>query len=149
NFDVSEIKMIKDNLFKAKKSYFNDLAIITKEGLFIQYCPEVEFTVEKLEFELHALLKRLHGRSVKDDDIIADIDKTVYIFASFKNVFINAYNDFHDEHDAYKHDLKQSKFVRSKNKKLNSIVKTKNTDPSINRKSIEVTTAELDALGVY
>src|SRR5699024_11251287 len=63
NFDVSEIKMIKDNLFKAKKSYFNDLAIISKEGLFIQYCPEVEFTVENLEFELHALLKRLHGKS--------------------------------------------------------------------------------------
>src|SRR5699024_2644017 len=149
NFNISEIKMIKDNLFKAKKAYFNDLAIISKEGLFIQYFPEVEFTVEHLEFELHALLKRLHGKSVKDNETIADMDKTGYIFTSFKNVFINAYNVFHDKHDAYKHDLKQSKFVRSKNKYLNNIAKTKKTEPSINRKSIEVTTAELDALGVY
>src|SRR5699024_8869857 len=141
NFNISEIKMIKDNLFKAKKAYFNDLEIISKEGLFIQYYPEVEFTVEHLEFELHALLKRLHGKSVKDNETIADMDKTGYIFTSFKNVFINAYNVFHDKHDAYKHDLKQSKFVRSKNKYLNNIAKTKKTEPSINRKSIEVTTA--------
>src|SRR5699024_4762608 len=140
---------IKDNLFKAKKSYFNDIAIISKEGLFIQYYPEVEFTVEHLVIELHALLKRLHGKSVKDNETIADIDQTGSIFTSFKNELIHAIKVVHYKYDAYKYDIKQSKFVRSKNKYLNNIAKTKKTEPSINRKSIEVTTAELDALGVY
>src|SRR5699024_3283429 len=149
NFNITEIKMIKDNLFKAKKAYFNDLAIISKEGLYIQYFPGDELTVEQLEIELHALLKSSHGKSGRDNETMADMDKNGYIFTSSKNVFINAYNHFHHKHDAYKQDLKQSKFVRRKNKNLNNIAKTKKVESSINRKSIEVTTAELDALGVY
>src|SRR5699024_9804861 len=149
NYNIIEINMIKDNLFKDNRSYLHDLVSISKVGLFIQYFPGVEFTVEHLEFELHALLKRLHGKSVKDYETIADMDKTGYIFTSFKNVFIHAYNDFHDKHDAYKHDLKQSKFVRRKNKNHNNIAKTKKVESSINRKSIEVTTCDLDEVGVY
>src|SRR5699024_6004240 len=51
NFDVSENKTITHHLLKAKKCYYNDLAIITRAGLIIQYYPEVEFTVQHLDFE--------------------------------------------------------------------------------------------------
>jgi hypothetical protein len=147
NFDVQEIKIIKDNLFKAKKAYFNNLKTIANNGLFIEYYSDVEFTVESLEDELHALLKRLHGKRVKDNERISDMNKTGYIFTSFKNVFISAYNDFYSASNKFNDDLKQAKFVFNNN--LKNVQENKKIEKPFNQKAFDEMTAELDALGVY
>ncbi len=147
NFDLNEIKIIKDNLFKAKQSYLNDLSLISNYGLFIQCSEEQKYSVEDLEFELQKLLKRLHGKRIKDNETIKDMNNTGYIFTSFKNVFINAYNEFKNTKDAYKNDIKQAKFVRNKN--LKNIAPSNYSRPSVNTESFENITNELDALGVY
>lgn len=145
NFEVHEIKSIKDNLFKAKKSYENDLKFMTQENSFIQHNDHTEFTVEDLEMDLTLLMQRLHGKRTKDNETIKEMTDTGYIFSSIKSEFINAYDDFYNTKDLFKTNLKWAK-------KLDEMSKNQCEKQTINPYQSSKGTNdidELDALGVY
>lgn len=147
NFSVKEIEIIKNDLFKGKAAYFNNLKIINQYGLFVQYSNDVEFSVETLEDELNRVLSRLNNKRNKSNESIEQLSNTGYILTSFKNVFINAYNDLKNDKKAFENDLKQSMTVFAQNfKKLNMKQSAKTNKSTI---SIAELNAELDELGVY
>lgn len=145
NFAVDEIKLIKDNLFKAKKSYENNLKLMQQDGSFINHDEQTEFTVEDLEMELTSLMKRLHGKRIKDNESIKEMNDTGYIFSSIKSEFIKAYNDFYNTKDLFKSNLKWAKVLtKTKKNKFKN-----NTKKQYQSHKVTVNVDELDALGVY
>lgn len=145
NFEAHEIKSIKDNLFKAKKSYENDLKFMTQEGSFIQHDEQTEFTVEDLEIELASLMKRLHGKRTKDIETIKEMTDTGYIFSSIKAEFVKAYDDFYNTKDLFKNNIKWAKKL-AEMKEKQCTKQTKNQYQS-NKGTTDID--ELNALGVY
>ncbi|MBF0795260.1 replication initiator protein A [Mammaliicoccus lentus] len=145
NFEVDEIKLIKDNLFKAKKSYENNLKLMTQKGSFIKHDKQTEFTVEDLEMDLTSLMKRLHGKRITDNESIQELNNTGYIFSSIKAEFIKAYNEFYNAEDLFKSNLKWAEALAAtkKNKSNNQ------TKKQYQSRKVSVDEAELDALGVY
>lgn len=145
NFEVHEIKSIKDDLFKAKKSYENDLNFMTQEGSFIKHDEQTEFTVEELEMNLTSLMKRLHGKRTKDNETIKEMTETGYILSSIKAEFIKAYNDFYNTKDLYKTNLKWAKKLAKMKKKQCTKQPKKQYQSNKGTANID----ELNALGVY
>lgn len=145
NFELHEIESLKDNLFKAKKSYENDLNFMTQEDSFIKHNEQTEFTVEDLEMDLILLMQRLHGKSNKDKETIKEMINTGYIFSSIKAEFIKAYDDFYNTKDLFKTNLKWAKKLDKMSKE--QCVKQTNNLHQSNRVVNEID--ELDALGVY
>lgn len=145
NFEVDEIRLIKDNLFKAKSSYKNNLDFMAQEGSLINHDEQTEFTVEDLEMDLAQLMKRLHGKRMKDNETIKEMNDTGYIFSSIKAEFIKAYNDFYNTKDLFETNLKWAKKF-AKAKKKQSAKQAKNQYQSLKS---TYDPEELNNLGVY
>lgn len=120
NFELDEIVLIKDNLFMAKKSYHNDLDIITTTGALVEREEQVEFSVEDLATELQSVFKRIHGKRTKDNESIKDLAATGFLFTCIKNVFIQAYSDFYEDNTLFASRLSFGKRVQRVSSDLQS-----------------------------
>lgn len=150
NFDEKDIVLIKDNLFTAKKSYFNDIDILTTKGTLIPRDILIEFSIEHLQVELRDVLKRIKGKSIKDKESVLEMSETGFLFTCIKNVFIQAYDDFYNSKNAFKYNLSYAKKFLENMKKIENKLQyqAKNNENNFYGKKVDATEAELDALGI-
>src|SRR5699024_3737469 len=133
-----DIVLIKDNLFTAKKSYFNDLDILTTKGTLIARDISIEFSVEHLQVELRDVLKRIKGKSIKDKESVLEMSETGFLFTCIKNVFIQAYDDFYNSKNAFKYNLSYAKKFLENMKKIENKLqyKAKNNENNLDQKRV-------------
>ncbi|MEB6838017.1 MarR family transcriptional regulator [Staphylococcus simulans] len=149
NFKLNEIEIIKRDMLKGKAAYLNELQTIEKYGLFIQYSRDVEYSIEMLESSLIHVLIRLNQKRKDNKESIEDLSNTGYIFTSFKNEFIKAYNAYHNDADGFKTDLEESKVAYKLNFRSLHKPKKRSATSDKDTQSFERMNQYLDELGVY
>lgn len=149
NFELNEIEIIKRDMLKGKAAYLNELQTIEKYGLFIQYSRDVEYSIEMLESSLIHVLIRLNQKRKDNKESIEDLSNTGYIFTSFKNEFIKAYNAYHNDADGFKTDLEESKVAYKLNFRSLHKPKKRSATSDKDTQSFERMNQYLDELGVY